>query len=92
MQVKGFGPRPSSTSPTSTVPRPVGKPQTPVLPEPYISKVETAKRLGKSVRCLDSWIKQGLIPFFKVGRNVLFKWSDVETHLSKTCRVFKSKL
>jgi hypothetical protein len=30
---------------------------------------------------------RGLIPFFKIGRSVMFKWSDVESHLAQTCRV-----
>jgi excisionase family DNA binding protein len=56
-------------------------------PESYITKVEVAQRLGKTVRCIDNWMKRGLIPFYKIGRSVCFKWSDVDTHLSQTCRV-----
>jgi hypothetical protein len=56
-------------------------------PEPYIDKIEVARRLGRTVRCVDNWMKRGLIPFFKIGRTVAFKWNDVETHLSKTHRV-----
>ncbi|MFN7141043.1 MAG: excisionase family DNA-binding protein, partial [Limisphaerales bacterium] len=55
--------------------------------EPYITKVEVAQRLGKTVRCIDNWMKRGLIPFYKIGRSVCFKWSDVDSHLSQTCRV-----
>ncbi len=54
--------------------------------EPYIDKEEVAKRFGRSVRCVDNWMKRKLIPFFKVGRTVTFKWSEVEAHLSQHCR------
>ena len=56
-------------------------------PEGFIDKPEVAKRLGKTVRCIDNWMARGLIPFFKIGRSVMFKWSDVESHLAQTCRV-----
>jgi excisionase family DNA binding protein len=55
--------------------------------EGFIKKDEVAKRLGKTVRCIDNWMARGLIPFFKIGRSVMFKWSDVESHLAQTCRV-----
>ena len=56
-------------------------------PEPFIKKEDIAKRLGKTVRCIDNWMARGLIPYFKIGRSVSFKWSDVEAHLAQTCRV-----
>jgi excisionase family DNA binding protein len=61
----------------------------PALPvaEGFIKKEEVAKRLGKTVRCIDNWMARGLIPYFKIGRSVSFKWSDVETHLMQTARV-----
>jgi excisionase family DNA binding protein len=55
--------------------------------ESFIPKEEVAKRLGKTVRCIDNWMARGLIPYFKIGRSVSFKWSDVESHLAQTCRV-----
>ncbi len=56
-------------------------------PEPLINKAEVAKRLGRTVRCVDNWMQRGLIPYLKIGRSVSFKWSDVESHLAATCRV-----
>jgi excisionase family DNA binding protein len=55
--------------------------------EPFITKVEVAKRLNKKSRTVDNWMQRGLLPYYKIGRSVAFKWSEVETHLSQTCRV-----
>ena len=57
------------------------------LPEPFINKEEIARRLGKTLRTVDNWMKRGILPYYKIGRSVEFKWSDVESHLTKTCRV-----
>ena len=55
--------------------------------ETFINKVEVARRLGKTLRTVDNWMARGLLPYFKIGRSVSFKWSDVEVHLAQTCRV-----
>ncbi len=55
--------------------------------EAFISKPEVARRLNKKVRTIDSWMQQGLLPYYKIGRSVSFKWSEVEKHLSQLCRV-----
>jgi excisionase family DNA binding protein len=57
------------------------------LPEPFINKEEIARRLGKTLRTVDNWMKRGILPYYKIGRSVEFKWSDVESHLTQTCRV-----
>jgi excisionase family DNA binding protein len=62
-------------------------PSQPATPEGYISKPEVAKRLNKTLRTVDNWMQRGILPYFKIGRSVVFKWSDVEAHLSQTCRV-----
>lgn len=54
--------------------------------EPYIGKRELARRLSIKFRTVDSWISRGWIPYYKVGKYVLFKWSEVDAQLSKTCR------
>jgi excisionase family DNA binding protein len=60
----------------------------PVLPfEPFIAKPEVARRLNKKLRTVDKWMQQGLIPYYKIGRSVSFKWSEVEKHLRELCRV-----
>ena len=55
--------------------------------EPFIDKPEGGKRLGMRPRTVDDWMKRGLLPYYKVGRSVRFKWSDVEAHLAANCRV-----
>jgi excisionase family DNA binding protein len=55
--------------------------------EPYIDKQEMARRLNKKLRTIDSWMKRGLLPYYKIGRCVSFKWSEVEKHLGQLCRV-----
>lgn len=55
--------------------------------EPFITKPEVARRLGKQVRTVDNWMQQGLLPYYKIGRSVSFKWSEVEQHLEQVCRV-----
>ena len=61
--------------------------QPPATPEGFIGKPEVARRLGKTLRTVDNWMKRGILPYYKIGRSVEFKWSDVESHLTKTCRV-----
>ena len=55
--------------------------------EGYIEKAEVARRLNKTIRSVDNWMQRGLLPYYKIGRSVVFKWSDVEAHLTATCRV-----
>jgi excisionase family DNA binding protein len=90
IQIPGGQPQPAAHPPMAMGVATVTP--TPPAPEGYIDKVEVAQRLGKTVRCIDNWMKRGLIPFFKIGRTVSFKWSDVEAHLSDTCRVCRRKL
>lgn len=63
--------------------QPIGAQQ----PEPYIDKVEVARRLRKQVRTIDNWMRDGKLPYFKIGRSVNFKWSDVEAYLAAHFRV-----
>ena len=61
--------------------------QPPATPEGFIGKTEVARRLNKTLRTVDNWMQLGLLPYYKIGRSVVFKWSDVETPLAQTCRV-----
>lgn len=42
-----------------------------------LDKRETARRLKKSPRTVDAWMKAKRLPYIKVGRSVLFRWSAV---------------
>ena len=59
----------------------------PMLPEGFIGKTEVARRLNKTVRTVDNWMKRRLLVHYKIGRSVCFKWSEVEAHLAATCRM-----
>ena len=61
--------------------------QPPAIADGFIGKPEVARRLNKTIRTVDNWMKRGLLPYYKIGRSVAFKWSDVETHLIANCRV-----
>ena len=55
--------------------------------EGYIDKHEVARRIGKTVRTVDTWMAEGWIPFYKVGRTVCFRWSEVDQHIQAHFRV-----
>jgi excisionase family DNA binding protein len=55
--------------------------------EPFITKYEVASRLRKSVRTIEEWMHLRLIPFYKVGQGVRFRWSEVQAHFAKRYRV-----
>ena len=57
--------------------------------EEFINKAEVARRLKKRVRTVDNWMKRGILPYYKIGRSVAFKWSEVEAALAATCRVYR---
>jgi len=63
------------------------KVMTPAPVEPFINKPEVARRLGKTVRTVDNWTKRGILPYYKIGRSVEFRWSEVKMQLSQTARV-----
>ena len=55
--------------------------------ESYIDKHEVARRLGSATRTVDSMMRRGLIPYYKLGYRVAFRWSEIQSHLVATCRV-----
>ena len=65
--------------------------QLPGLPqpvcEPYIDKYELARRLGRTVRSVDTYMAKGMLPFYKLGRTVAFKWTEVDAHFRAHFRV-----
>lgn len=62
-------------------PNPTNQNQALVVPEAFIDKAEVARRLGKTPRTVESWVKKGQLPCVKINRSVLFKWADVEARL-----------
>ena len=45
-----------------------------------------AKILGVSPYTLRAWVRQRRVPFFRLGRRIVFSRSDLSEHL-KQCRV-----
>ena len=55
--------------------------------EPFISKKEVARRMGRTTRCISKMMKKGMIPYYKFGYRRAFRWSEIQSHLAQTCRV-----
>ena len=55
---------------------PQGQPSSQSADE-ILDKPGIARRLNKSVRTVDDWMKRGRLPYIKVGRSVLFRWGAV---------------
>jgi excisionase family DNA binding protein len=54
-----------------------GQPISQSADEILLDKREAARRLGKSVRTVDGWMRAKKLPYVKVGRSVLFRWGAV---------------
>lgn len=61
------------------------------LDEPFIDKKETCRRLGLKQRTIDAWMKRGVLPYYKMGPSVRFKWSEINAKLTRTCRVLNEE-
>lgn len=46
--------------------------------EKYLSKQQVAEMLGKSIPTVNNYMKREGIPYYKVGRSVLFKRGDID--------------
>jgi len=58
--------------------------------ERFIDKHEVSRRLMTSVRTVEYWMRDGRLPYYKLGVLVRFKWSEVEQHLGRHCRICPS--
>lgn len=67
-------------------PQPPAAPAPAVVAEGFITKAETAKRLNRDVRTITTWMRRGLVPYYRIAHSVMFKWSEVEKQLAATCR------
>ena len=52
-------------------------------PMGYINKHEAAKIMGCTLRTIDNWMKNKLIPYYKFGRAVFLKESDLMEAIEK---------
>ena len=55
----------------------------PKFSEELLTKHQLALRLQKSVRCVEKWMRTGYLPYIKIGRSVLFDWSEVVASLKR---------
>lgn len=58
----------------------------PVTAGGYLTKPEVARMFRITPRTLDQWQAAGRLPFFKLGRTVRYKLSDIEAHLATHCK------
>jgi hypothetical protein len=49
--------------------------------EGFISKGKVARRLNRSLKTVNNWMKRGILPYYKLGHRVSFRWSEVVAHL-----------
>jgi excisionase family DNA binding protein len=56
-------------------------------PDELLEKPETASRLKVSKRTLDAWMRDGRVPFLKIGKTVRFRWPEVVAHLENKNRI-----
>jgi hypothetical protein len=54
-----------------------GQPTSQSADEILLDKPGLARRLNKSVRTIDAWMKAGRLPYIKLGRSVMFRWGAV---------------
>jgi excisionase family DNA binding protein len=49
--------------------------------ENFIGKTEVARRLNRSLKTVSNWMRRGILPYYKLGHRVSFRWSEVEAHI-----------
>ena len=53
----------------------------------YLSKVETAQLFGVTPRCIQKWMANRLIPFYRVGHVVRFDEQVIRRHFDENFKV-----
>jgi excisionase family DNA binding protein len=49
----------------------------------FVTKQQIAEHFGRTGRTIEIWMRNGILPFFKVGRSVFFRMDDVERHFER---------
>lgn len=62
-------------------------PEQPLARNTTLTKAEVAVFLRITVRTLDNWMRDGLVPYYKIGKLVRFHTEDVMKHLEQNARV-----
>lgn len=51
-------------------------------PDVYLTKEEIAARLRLTPRTVNEWMAKDILPYYKLGRTVRFRWEEVrEAHV-----------
>lgn len=64
---------------------------TPVPPTEFLTKRELAALLKVTVRTLETWLREGRLPFIKVSKSVRFHWPTVLAHLNAKTQTRKTE-
>ena len=70
----------------------VAAPLASVLPlTEFLTKRELAALLKVTVRTLETWLREGRLPFIKVSKSVRFHWPTVLAHLNSKGDTLKTE-
>jgi excisionase family DNA binding protein len=57
-------------------------------PKRYLDKKDTAALLGVTTRTVDSWMRKGVLPYFRIGgKLVRFAADDIAARLNERFRI-----
>ncbi|HTX20291.1 MAG TPA: helix-turn-helix domain-containing protein [Candidatus Aquilonibacter sp.] len=59
----------------------------PIAVEGWVGKKSVAEHFKISVRTTDNWMKSGLLPYIKIGKNVRFKLSEAEETINRSFKI-----
>lgn len=54
--------------------------------EPFITKEIVAERLQIHRDTVGRWVASGRLPFYRMGRRLRFKWSEIDRHMAQVNR------
>ncbi|CAN5643567.1 hypothetical protein BH09VER1_BH09VER1_16210 [soil metagenome] len=49
----------------------------------YPKVPDIAKKFNVHIRTVWDWVYRGIIPHYRMGRSVYFKWEDIEQHMNE---------
>ena len=64
---------------------------TPVSTEDYLTKEEVARRLRTPLRTVERWMREGILPFYRVKVSVRFRWSEIQAHWAARYQVCRKR-
>jgi len=59
----------------------------PMTLEGWVGKKGVAEHFKISARTVDNWMKRGLLPYIRIGKNVRFKLSEAEEAINRCFKV-----